>query len=304
MTKIKRIIVLCLLFAVLCGCSQRMKNDEFFAMDTYMSISLNGDEEDIQAVKEEIYRLDALLGWDSMDISDPELKSLAEESKKISEFTNGAFDITVAPLLEIWGFRSKNYKIPSSVEIQKALDTVGYNKESENRQFDFGAVAKGYAGDKIRQILIHRGVESAIVSLGGNVVAIGRNNNGRLWKVGIKDPQGQGYIGYVEVEDACVVTSGGYERFFESDGKRYSHIINPKTGWPAGDGIGSVTVVSENGTLADALSTAFYVMGKDATQQFCKSCDYKMNNSSFSVIFIDAKGGVSVFGSLEFEERE
>ncbi len=297
----KRIfIIMCLLF--LSGCSSKTVEISFFAMDTFMSISLSGTEEDVAAAKEEINRLDKLLGYDSIDINNPETKLLTENAYKISRFTNGAFDITVAPLMEIWGFRDKNYKVPGEGEIREALKNVGYNKLSPDTEYDFGAIGKGYAGDRAREILLERGVSSGILSLGGNVHAVGAKPDGSMWKVGIQNPDGEGYIGYVNIEDKAVVTSGGYERYFESAGKKYSHIINPKTGRPADGDIKSVTVISENGALADALSTAFYVMGSEETKKLCKNSENKFDGTEFAVIIIKTDDEILTIGNIDFEK--
>ena len=289
---------------LICSCGQSLKKDDFFAMDTYMNISLEGEEEDVLAAKQEVFRIDAMFGFDGMDKENPEVSALINEACRISEFTKGSFDITVAPLMELWGFRDKEYTVPEESEIEAALKKVGYNKALEDVQYDFGAVAKGYASDRLREILIERDVKSAIISLGGNVVAIGSRPDGQPWKVGIKSPSGQGYAGYVKVKDTCVVTSGGYERYFESMGKRYSHIMNPKTGYPADSGVASVTLVCENGVLADALSTAFYVMGEENTKEFYKATGGKMGDIRFSVIIIGNSGNISVLGDVDFTEGE
>ena len=252
-------IVFLLLLILLGGCSLKQTETSFFAMDTFMTISLLGSEEDAKAAEDEIKRLDKLLRYDSIDVDNEETKNLIDFSSKVSHFTDGAFDITVAPLMELWGFRDKNYRVPDESAIADTLYLVGYNKISLMTEYDFGAVGKGYAGDMAREKLVSLGVKSAILSLGGNIHAIGTKPNGKKWRVGIQNPDGEGYIGYVEVEDKAVVTSGGYERYFESEGKRYSHIINPHTGRPAENDIKSVTVICESGALADALSTGFFV---------------------------------------------
>lgn len=295
-------IIFSVMLLLLCGCSLKTVKTDFFAMDTFMSISVSGTDEDAKAAEKEIKRLDKLLRYDSIDVNDFETKELIEFSNDVSFFTDGAFDITVAPLMELWGFRDKNYKVPNENAVGEALKNVGYNKISNKTDFDFGAVGKGYAGDKACETLISRGVNSAILSLGGNVHAIGTRPNGEKWRVGIQNPEGEGYIGYVEVENKAVVTSGGYERYFESDGKRYSHIINPKTGHPAENDIKSVTVICEKGALADALSTGFFVMGSEKTEELCKKTENKFKGIEFAVIIIKTNGEILEEGNTELEK--
>lgn len=298
----KKIIFPLLLF-LFCGCSLKTVKTDFFAMDTFMSISLSGSEQDAEAAEDEIKRLDKLLRYDSIDISNAETKHLIDFSNKVSRFTDGAFDITVAPLMELWGFRDKNYTVPDEASVTDALKKVGYDKISDMTGYDFGAVGKGYAGDMACEKLISRGVTSAILSLGGNIHAIGTKPDGKKWRVGIQNPDGEGYIGYVEVENKAVVTSGGYERYFESDGKRYSHIINPKTGYPAQNDIKSVTVICEKGALADALSTGFFVMGSEKTMELCKKSGNKFNGTDFSVIIIKTNGETVSAGNTELKKE-
>lgn len=296
----KLLIIVCLV--LLCGCSPKPVETSFFAMDTFMSMSVYGTDKDAFAAEEEVKRLDNLLKYDSININEAETKLLAERSYEISDFAEGAFDITVAPLMELWGFRDKSYKVPEETEINEALKNVGYNKISHSTEYDFGAIGKGYAGDRAREILLDRGVKSGILSLGGNVHAIGTKPDGSPWRVGIQNPDDEGYIGYVEVADKAVVTSGGYERYFESDGKKYSHIINPKTGSPADNDIKSVTVICERGALADALSTAFFVMGSEEIQRLCHSSGNKFNDTEFAVIIIKKDDEILTIGNTEFEK--
>lgn len=297
-----RKIILFLFLVFLSGCAPENVKTDFFAMDTFMSISLSGNEAELQTAEDEIKRLDKLLRYDRVDVNDAETKALIEFSNDVSRFTDGAFDITVAPLMELWGFRDKNYRVPEEEAVAEALKSVGYNKISNDTRYDFGAVGKGYAGDVVCERLISRGVNSAILSLGGNVHAIGRRPSGEKWRVGIQNPDGEGYAGYVSVENKAVVTSGGYERYFESDGEKYSHIINPKTGRPADNDIKSVTVICEKGALADALSTGFFVMGSEKTTELCEKSGNKFNDIEFAVIIIKTNDEILQIGNVELEK--
>ena len=161
---------------------------------------------------------------------------------------------------------------------------------------DFGGIAKGYTGQKLAELFQEYGVSSALVSLGGNIQAIGTKPDGSSWKVGIRDPKGgqQDYIGVLSVESQAVVTSGGYERYFEEDGETYIHIINPRTGYPADGDLLSVTIVSKDGTLADGMSTALYIMGYEKACQF-----WRQHREEFNVILVTDDGKIHISENLK-----
>ncbi len=199
-----------------------------------------------------------------------DLLKKADEYKRL---TGGAFDITIKPLVDLWDVAGEGY-VPTDEEISAVLELVGdiiLDEENltvtlpvEGMAIDLGGIAKGYAGDKVREILLANGVDSAIADLGGNIVTIGRNGN-KHWRIGLQDPNAQRGTTFadIRIEDKFVVTSGGYERFFEKDGQAYHHIFDPATGRnPDGDTL-SVTIVADDGALADALSTACFVVGAE-----------------------------------------
>ncbi|MGI5889136.1 MAG: FAD:protein FMN transferase, partial [Oscillospiraceae bacterium] len=208
------------------------------------------------------------------------------------------------PLTELWGFSTGEYRVPSQEEISDALLHVGPEHASvsgetitldEGTKIDLGAIAKGYLGDKLREILVEDGVSSAMLSLGGNIVLIGSKGS-RDWQVGLEIPEpdrGNGIYAVLSVSDTNVVTSGAYKRYFEEDGKTYGHIIDPSTGYPAESGLSSVTVVCESGTKADVLSTALYVMGLKKAEEFWRE------NGGFEAVFTDMDGNVYVTSGLE-----
>ena len=173
----------------------------------------------------------------------------------------------------------------------------------ENQEIDLGGIAKGYTGQKLTEIFRQYGVDSALVSLGGNVQAIGSKPDGSSWKVGIRDPEGsqQDYVGVLAVQDEAVVTSGGYERYFEENNEKYIHIIDTRTGYPAKSDLLSVTIVAEDGTLADGLSTALYVMGYQKALEF-----WMEHQENFDVIFITDTHEIYVSPDLEekFQSEE
>lgn len=271
-----------------------------------MKVTVAGTEDDCAEVRELIYEKDNKFKKDRLDLSDNETVSLVEFACKVSKFTDGAFDITVSPLCDIWGFWNHEFRVPAETEISETLKYTGYENIQINQSeiilpegfaIDFGGIAKGYTGDCISHALKEKNISSAVIALGGNIHTIGRKTNGNLWKIGIKDPFGEkDYYGTVSVEDCAVVTSGGYERYFEENGKTYQHIINPLTGYTAESDVKSVTVISENGALADALSTAFYVMGSDKTAELCENSGCSFEGKSFSVILILNDGSHREYG--------
>lgn len=302
------------------GCSLESKyNCEFFAMDTVMTINAYGSKSEsaVKAAQNEINRLDNLLSIQnenseifrlnqekSMTVSEDTL-ILITRSKEIYTLTNGAFDITCEPLAREWGFYSGlENKVPSQGAIENALEGVGAEhikiKNStvtlnENTSLDLGGIAKGYASQKAAEILKEYGVTSVLMSLGGNVRAVGSKPDGEDWSVAINDPDDNSKsIGTLKISDKAVVTSGGYQRYFEENGQIYHHIIDTKTGYPANSGLKSVTVVSSDDTLADALSTSLFVMGLEKSGDF-----YRENSSLFGAVFITDNNEIYVTDNLK-----
>lgn len=287
-----------------------------FAMDTVMSFQAYGknSEAAVEAAIEEVERLDALFsaGNASSEITElnetgggqglsEDTAALFQRGLEIYEDTDGAFDFTVYPLMQLWGFPTKEYHIPSEAELQAVLPLVdaskvrveedGTNRISlgENQQVDFGGIAKGYASGRVMELYREHGITSGMVSLGGNVQVLGEKPDGSAWRVGIQAPEGaRGELAAVlEVTDCAVVTSGGYERYFEEDGNTYIHILDPATGCPAEGDLASVTVISEDGTLADALSTALYIMGREEAVTY-----WQAHTEEFEMVLITEKGEI------------
>ena len=228
-----------------------------------------------------------------------ELFALVDSSFEYSRLTSGAFDITARPLVLLWGFERaggveqddtgaerhgedidapSSKRTPSKKQIEKTLQRVGYERVSlnadsltitipEGMSLDLAGVAKGYAIDRCRSIIEAEGFTSALINLGGNIYALGTPPEASGWKVGIRDPRGSAdIVGYLLLKDEAVATSGDYENFVEINGKRYGHIIDPKTGYPA-DGVLSVTVIAPSGLASDALSTGFFVLGPERAEK-------------------------------------
>lgn len=272
-------------------------SSDIFAMDTYMSLTAYGEkaEDAVTAAIHEIQRLDAMFSVGNTDsdvttanmqgsaIVSDETAYLVEQSLEISRKTDGAFDITIYPVMELWGFTTKNYKVPQADELQETLKRVSYEnvllKDHElvlknNAQIDFGGIAKGYTSSRVMQIFKEYGIEHGMVNLGGNVQTLGTKTDGTAWRVAIQSPQGGNqYLGILETGDKAVITSGGYERYFEENGVTYHHIIDPKTAYPSDSDLTSVTIVCADGTKADALSTSFFVMGLERAESFYENTD-------------------------------
>ena len=208
---------------------------------------------------------------------------LVQKSLEYGAITGGAFDITIAPIVELWGFYNQVYKIPSQEEINRALAFVDYRKVVVDRaggtvflpekgmQIDMGGVAKGYAVNQMYELLKNRGVKSALVNFGGSVGALGRRADGKQWVIGIKHPRAEGgdLIGELHVENAFVNSSGDYERYFVRNGTRYCHIFDPATGYQPRSVI-STTLVGPDATVADILCKVPFVIGPQKGLEFMK----------------------------------
>jgi thiamine biosynthesis lipoprotein len=196
--------------------------------------------------------------------------------RKAKEFwliSNGAFDITVGPLMDLWGFTDKNYRVPGDEEIRAVAPLIGMDKIifHENRnmvelktsgmKIDLGAIAKGYAVDCAAARLKEKKVRSCLINAGGDIFCLG-DKFGKPWKVAIQDPREDNFLNYIELKDRAVATSGDYRQYFIKNKKRYSHIFNLKTGYPAETGVVSATVVAPDCLTADALATTIFVLGK------------------------------------------
>lgn len=285
------------------GQAQAVCTETLFAMDTYMVFTAYGAgcEAAVAAAMQEVERLDALLSTEQLgsEVSlinqtgtgtvSKEVGGLLEIGMSAYNSTGGLFDFTIYPLVQLWGFTTGEYHVPSGLELDKAMQAVGAGKLSyrdgvltlqPGQKIDFGGIAKGYAASRVLEIFKQYGISSAMVSLGGNIQVLGRKTDGTLWRIGIQDPEADRGVpmAVLSVEDLAVVTSGGYERYFEKDGARYVHILDPRTGCPAESGLLSATAVSADGTLADALSTSLYIMGIEDAINYWKEegCSFDM----------------------------
>jgi FAD:protein FMN transferase len=202
-------------------------------------------------------------------------------SRKVSDLTGGAFDVTVAPLVDIWGF-DVGGRLPAPEEIARELTRVDYHRVEINEasstvtladgsvRLELGGIAQGYAAGEVERLIRERGIKSGVINISGDIAVIG-DKNGKPWRIGVQDPRETSKLcAVINAKDIAIVTSGDYERCFFVDGVRYHHILDPKTGYPA-RGCASVTVVTTDVALADGLSTAIFVLGPEAGMKFAES---------------------------------
>lgn len=323
--KIKILAVVILVIVSLTGCTvadktkteniqqqESLVNTDFFAMNTYLTFQAYGDQADtaLEEAKKKVLELEQK--WSVTDKSSEiyEINHsngkeviLSEETKKVMEFilkmaekTDGNLEPSIYPVLAAWGFTTEKNRIPKEKEIQTLLRSVGYKKIQLNgdriripkgMELDLGAVGKGYAGDEAAKVLKEKGISSALLNLGGNVQAIGSRPDGSDWRIGIRNPFGEGNLGVLKISDQAVVTSGNYEHYFVGeDGKTYGHILNPFTGKSVENELMSMTIITEQGKEADALSTALFVMGID------KAKEYWRKYSDFEILAVTKDGDV------------
>ena len=323
----KRITIFALLLCfLLSGCAKGSEKltDTVLAMDTVMSLTVyDGTQQQLEEAEQLIKKLDSMLsatdassetsrinssGGKAVEVSEQTLY-LTRRSIALAESTGGALDITLTPVIRAWGFLGGDHRVPSDTELSSLLEKVDYSKIEtgsdtvtlpDGMEISFGAVAKGYTGDLLMELFQSQGIGSAIVTLGGNVQALGLKPDGSKWNVAIQDPFGEGTMAMLKVENKAVVTSGGYERYFEQDGETYWHIIDPATGKSAKSGLVSVTIVCGSGTTADGLSTALFVMGLDDAIKYWKS------NGGFDAVLVTDDGSVYVTEGIadDFEPAE
>ena len=237
-----------------------------------------------------------------------ELFDLIERALSISKLTDGAFDISYASMDKIWKFDGSMTKMPSKKEITASVEKVSYQNivldkkngtvflKLEGMKIGFGAIGKGYAADMAKTLLISKGVSSGIINASGDMNTWGKQPNGNEWKVAITNPMDKNKVfALLPITNGAVVTSGNYEKYVNFDGKRYTHIIDPRTGYPSA-GIISVTVFAPKAELADALATSVYVMGKEA------GLDRINQLPKIECIIIDDKGNITKSKNIEIDK--
>ena len=239
---------------------------------------------------------------------DKELFNLIERAIGISKLTDGAFDISYASMDRIWQFDGSMTVMPSEKEIKSSVEKIGYQNivldkknstvflKLEGMKIGFGAIGKGYAADKAKTLLISKGVPSGIINASGDMNTWGKQPNGNDWKVAITNPMDKNKVfALLPITNGAVVTSGNYEKYVNFNGKRYTHIIDPRTGYPS-TGIISVTVFAPKAELADALATSVFVMGKEA------GLDRINQLPKIECIIIDDKGNITKSTNIEIDK--
>ena len=283
-----------------------------------------GDQYIDMAVNE-ISRIEKLISsWDSLSETteiikyagikpvkvDEELFDLIARSIKISELTNGAFDISYASMDKIWKFDGSMKKLPTDDEIKQSVEKVGYGNiildpqaktvflKKKGMRIGFGAIGKGYAADKSQQLLISKGVKGGIINASGDLCTWGKQPDGSSWMVGITNPMNKNKVfSWFPLDNSSVVTSGNYEKYVELNGVKYSHIIDPRTGWPA-HGLVSVSIFAPKAELADALATSVFVMGKET------GIDFVNQLPNIECIIVDDQGKIYESDNIKLNSIE
>lgn len=306
---------------VLSGCAREEKpvNRTDFVLDTVATVSildgLKGEEAEnaLDQVFEEIKRYEGLFSTETESsdvwrinssrgektVISPETAELIDRALYYCELSDGAFDITIRKVSKLWDFRSGEGRIPEKSDIDEALAHVDYRKISLDKrdnsiilsdpemEIDLGGIAKGYIADRIKELLICKGVTSGIINLGGNVLLIGSKPGNEPFSVGIEKPFGEGeMIKILKVSDTSMVTSGNYQRYFYSGDRLFHHILDTKTGFPVESGLNAVTVITDSSVDADALSTVFFCLGTERGKELIKRID-KEKGGETEVYFTD-----------------
>ncbi len=322
------LFLLLLALLLLCGCGEREYTYEIFAMNTVIGLrfTANSQQEADNLARECEVLISEIEQQTSrtLETSDVALFNAASDSillgvhshaileraLEISALSDGAYDLTVAPLVALWNVTAENPRIPDADEIAAALAHVGYEKltlyggtltkSDPACAIDLGSIAKGYALGKTAELLSEAGVKGAVISFGGNVAAVGKKADGSLWKIGIKNPVAPTEAaGYLHIEDGCVSVSGDYERYFELDGRRYHHIISPSDGYPASGGIHSVAILCDDAMTGDALSTAIFVGGIELCEKLYTAESYR-----FEALIYTDDGVYMTEGMTEYYEEK
>jgi thiamine biosynthesis lipoprotein len=301
---------LCLVAIILSGisCQQAppLYQNSQLMMGTVVEV-ISSDKQAADIAFREIKRIEGLL---SLYINDSEISQLNKKGrlkaspetiyviKKAGEFwqaTQGTFDITIAPLMELWGFYDKNYRVPEDSEIEQRLGLIGFDKlkiddniiefKAKGMKIDLGAIAKGFAIDCAVKKLQLAGIKSALLNAGGDIFCLG-DKQGIPWRVAVRSGEQIDYDGYLELKDMAVATSGNYEQYFFVNDTRYCHILNPKTGRPAESGIASITVIANDCLSADALATSIFVLGEEDGKELAEKFNAEVR------IYTDVKGSL------------
>jgi len=337
MKKIICTLITCISIVLICISCANNKNQYYeksnIVMDTAVTLSASG-ENSKEAVEESFKKLDEINAMASTTISTsdvykinsssgkgyvkvhPEILKMIETSIEYSKLSDGAWDITLGPIINLWGIGTDNERLPSDEEIKDKLLLVGYDKISINENdnsvmlqkqgmaIDLGGIAKGFAADEVLKIYKKYNIENGLINLGSSsIYALGKNKDNNEWSVGIKHPRSENpneYMGIIKLSNESLSTSGDYERYFIKDNKRYHHIIDPKTGYPVDNGVMSDTIVidgdtTDNGMLSDILTTTVFTLGPEKGLKLIDS----LQGVSCEITTSDYK----VYTSVGFKDR-
>ena len=324
------LLILTLISVVLCGCEahsdDHKQTTQIFAMDTVIDITAYGEKAQkaideaakvirnldklfsVTNEKSDVYKLNNAKG--ELLLLNSDTYSLLTIAREIYYLTNQNFDITIYPVMKLWGFTTDSYKVPSQDEIEAELEKVNcsniffLDKDiaclENGAQIDLGGIAKGYAADKAAQAMKDAGIEYGIITIGGNVRTVGTKPSGEDFTVGIQDPESENYFAVINTGEGSVITSGAYQRNFTENGKTYHHIIDPRTGYPSDSDAVSVTIIGKDGAVCDALSTAVFIGGSE----YAYSLREKYDEFEYVILTKDNKviASKNLEGNLNLED--
>ncbi|MBQ9662422.1 MAG: FAD:protein FMN transferase [Oscillospiraceae bacterium] len=307
-----------LLALTACGSASTMEQKQIFAMDTVMTLTAYGKNASagLDAATSVISSMEALLDPElptsttyainhsegANVVVNAQVAKMLSTAKTVYEHSDGALDLSVYPIVKLWGFVDGRYYVPLYDEVSQQLARRAFDQMiltsypatgsysvsfPAGTEISFGAIGKGCAAENAVSAMRQAGVKSGIISLGGNVQTLGLKPDDSKWTVAIQDPNNTaGWVGTVQVGETAVVTSGSYQRFFEFDGSTYHHILNPQSGYPVSNSLVSATIICEDGTMADALSTAMFVLGET------RALNYWRQYGGFEMILINKSNQV------------
>jgi len=279
----------------------RIYNEVFARLneiESRMSVFIEGSD---------VYRINTAAGIEAVEVH-TDTFGVIEKAVYFAELSGGAFDPTVEPLIALWDIGGKNPGVPAQEEIDRVLPLINWRDielDRENKTvflkkpgmaLDLGAIAKGYAADEAAAIIKKAGISQAMINIGGNVMAVGEKKDGSLWRIGVQNPLDirGAYIGITSTREKSLVTSGVYERFFEADGKRYHHIFSPSIGYPADNGLLSVSIITDISMDADALSTAVFILGYEKGRALVESL------KGVGAVFVFEDRSIYLTGDVDF----
>lgn len=330
MKRIKIVAIIMIITVLIVGCGEKTDDNKIskreFLMGTVVDIDVYDklDEEILEKVYDRLFEIESKMsktiktsdinkvnkksGINSVQVDEETWKTI-KKTKNLSNLTGGEFDPTIGPLSNLWEINSSDpdrKNIPKDKDIKRLLNKINYENiilENNNKvylkesgmELDLGGSAKGFAADEAKKILMENGSNSAMIDLGGDLYALGEKPNGEAWRIGVRDPRSENkdYLGVLEIRDKSMVTSGDYERYFEVEGKRYHHIIDPKTGYPVDNDLMSVTIISNSSLEGDVFSTASFIMGLDNGKNFIE------NQKEIEGIFITKDKNIYLTSGVE-----